>query len=48
MGSWEGKLATPCPLGEGYFVEGKMDPYCNMLFILVMYLTVEDNRGLTV
>lgn len=22
--------------------------YCNMMFILVMYLTVEDNRGLSV
>lgn len=28
--------------------EGEWGLCCNMMFILVMYLTVEDNRGLSV
>lgn len=33
--------------GEGD-TTGEMGLCCNMMFILVMYLTVEDNRGLSV
>lgn len=39
------------PLGSGMWGEGGRGwggLYCNMMFILVMYLTVEDNRGLSV
>lgn len=38
-------LGQRAPLGSG---RGWVGLYCNMMFILVMYLTVEDNRGLSV
>jgi len=34
-------------LGRGT-LPGEMGLCCNMMFILVMYLTVEDNKGLSV
>lgn len=42
-------LGEGAPRGNGGArVKGGMGPCCNMLFILVLYLTVEDNRGLSV
>lgn len=37
-----------CWGGRGGPVGGETGLCCNMMFILVMYLTVEDNRGLSV
>lgn len=39
------KLVKP---GEGDNIGGDEGLCCNMMFILVMYLTVEDNGGLSV
>lgn len=49
--NWWG-LGWGAPLGSrmcgGVRWRGVGGLYCNMMFILVMYLTVEDNRGLSV
>lgn len=51
---WAGERhpVAGCGAGPGWVGGGRGGSwgglYCNMMFILVMYLTVEDNRGLSV
>lgn len=47
MGPGEGNATGEQDCGVGGEM-GEMGLCCNMMFILVMYLTVEDNRGLSV
>lgn len=46
VGSTTGEQDVRWGWVEGWVGGGGL--YCNMMFILVMYLTVEDNRGLSV
>lgn len=45
---WGAPLGSRMCGGVGWRGGGGGGLYCNMMFILVMYLTVEDNRGLSV